>query len=195
MTMTPELFLTCLLIFSLKFINISTGTLRIMMLVRGNRLMAGALAFVESLVWVYAAGQVLTDLNNPYKIMAFTTGFAIGTMFGSTLERWLALGKTLLRIVAPIDSPQVVDVLRKQGFYATAINAEGRDGTVRIAFSVIPRKQMRAVERLVAETNPQAFVTFEEVRTLPIANDQLSKATPAPSTKLRPLFGLLGRTR
>lgn len=193
--MTPELFVTCLLIFSLKFINISTGTLRIMMLVRGNRLMAGGLAFVESLVWVYAAGQVLTDLTNPYKILAFTSGFAIGTMFGSTLERWLALGKTLLRIVAPVDSPQVTDALRSKGYYATTINAEGRDGTVRVAFSVIPRKHMRDVERLVAQVNPQAFVTFEEVRTLPIANDQLSKARPAPKFTLRPLFGLLGRTR
>ena len=193
--MTPELFLTCLLIFSLKFINISTGTLRIMMLVRGNRLMAGALAFVESLVWVYAAGQVLTDLTNPYKILAFTSGFAIGTMFGSTLERWLALGKTLLRIVAPVDSPQVTNALRKEGYFATTINAEGRDGTVRVAFSVIPRKHMRDVERLVAQVNPQAFVTFEEVRTLPIANDQLSKARPATRFTLRPIFGLLGRTR
>ncbi|MEX2540259.1 MAG: DUF5698 domain-containing protein [Trueperaceae bacterium] len=193
--MTPELFLTCLLIFSLKFINISTGTLRIMMLVRGNRLMAGALAFVESLVWVYAAGQVITDLNNPYKILAFTSGFAIGTIFGSTLERWLALGKTLLRIVAPIGSPQVTDALRGRGYFATTINAEGRDGTVRIAFSVIPRKHMRDVERLVAEINPHAFVTFEEVRTLPIANDQLSKARPKPAGVLAPIFGLLGRTR
>lgn len=193
--MTLELFLTCLLIFSLKFINISTGTLRIMMLVRGNSVMAGALAFVESLVWVYAAGQVLTDLNNPYKILAFTSGFAIGTMFGSTLERWLALGKTLLRIVAPIGSPQVTDALRSRGYFATTINAEGRDGTVRVAFSVIPRKHMRDVERLVGEINPHAFVTFEEVRTLPIANDQLSKARPKPTGFLAPIFGLVGRTR
>lgn len=193
--MTIELVLTCLLIFSLKFINISVGTLRIMMLVRGNRLMAGGLAFVESLVWVYAAGQVLTDLNNPYKILAFTSGFAIGTMFGSTLERWLALGKTLLRIIAPLESPQVVDALRARGYFATVINAEGRDGQVRIAFSVIPRKHMREVEQLVAEINPHAFVTFEEVRTLPVANDQLAKAMPAPGGPLRPIFGLLARTR
>jgi uncharacterized protein YebE (UPF0316 family) len=161
-----ELIIVALLIFVLQATNITVGTLRVMMLVRGNRLAAGGLALLESSVWIYAAGQVINDLGNPFKVVAYVSGFAVGTMVGVTVERWLALGKALLRIIAPVDSPQVVDELRKRGYYATVLNATGRDGDVRVVFSVVPRKQIRAVEQLVAQVNPQAFVTFEETRTM-----------------------------
>ena len=165
-----ELALVALSIFALQTANITVGSMRVVMLVRGHRLIAGGLALLESLVWVYAAGQVINDLGNPIKVAAYVLGFGTGTIVGMTVERWLALGKTLMRIVAPVDSPQVVDALRERGFFATVVNAEGRDGNVRIVFSVIPRKHIRAIEELVSETNPHAFVTFEETRTLSLMN-------------------------
>lgn len=166
MEFSLELLLVSLLIFVLQATNITVGSLRVMMLVRGNRLAAGGLALIESLVWVYAAGQVINDLANPVKVISYVLGFSVGTMVGVTVERWMALGKTLLRIVAPVSSPQVVDELRARGYYATVLNGEGRDGDVRVIFSVIPRKKMRVLEELVLKINPQAFVTFEETRTL-----------------------------
>lgn len=161
-----QLLLVSLLIFVLQATNITVGSLRVMMLVRGRRLAAGGLALLESTVWIYAAGQVINDLGNPMKVVAYVTGFAVGTMVGVTVERWMALGKSLLRIVAPVDSPQVVDALRERGFYATVINAAGRDGDVRVVFSVVPRRQIKTVEELVVRINPRAFVTFEETRTM-----------------------------
>lgn len=178
-----------LLIFVLQAADITVGTLRVVMLVRGHRLAAGGLALLESLVWVYAAGQVLTDPANPIEVAAYVTGFAAGTMLGVTVERWLALGKTLLRIVAPVGSPQVVDELRRRGYYATVVNAEGRDGQVRVVFSVVPRRQVPSVERVVADINPRAFVTFEETRTLSVARGPLA----VPQASL--LAGVLGALR
>lgn len=161
-----ELMLVALTIFLLQTTNITVGSMRVVMLVRGNRLAAGGLALLESLVWVYAAGQVINDLGNPVKVTAYVLGFSTGMMIGITVERWLALGKTLMRIVAPVDSPAIADVLREQGYFATVVNAAGRDGDVRIVFSVVPRKKIGAIEELVARTNPSAFITFEETRTL-----------------------------
>ncbi len=160
--MTITLLLSALLIFLMRITDVSIGTLRIIMLVRGKRREAGLLGFFESLVWLLAAGQVLTNLDSPLKIIAYAGGYATGTMFGSTIERWLAMGKTLMRIVAPVNSPQVAEALRNAGFYVTVVNAAGRDGEVRIAFSVIPRKRIPEALKLVSEINPRAFVTFEE---------------------------------
>jgi uncharacterized protein YebE (UPF0316 family) len=160
-----SLFLAALLIFFMRVTDQTLGTLRIVMLVRGRRLLAGALGFFESLVWVLAAGQVLTNLDSPLKIIAFAGGFSAGTMLGGTVERWLALGDSLLQIVAPVESPPAAHALREAGFGATVVNAEGMDGAVRITFTVIPRKRAREVMRIVKSVNPAAYVTFEEIST------------------------------
>lgn len=161
MTLTLDLALAALLIFSLRIVDVSLGTLRIGFLVRGKRTLAGLFGFFESLVWLVAAAQVLSNLDSPVKFIAYAAGYASGTMLGVSLERWLAIGDSLMRVVTPVGSAPIEDQLREAGYFVTEINARGRDGDVRVAFSVIPRRKIPAALKLVAEINPQAFVTFE----------------------------------
>lgn len=159
-----ELFLAALIIFSLRLLDVSAGTLRIVMLVRGKRMWAGILGFVESLIWVLAARQVLGDLDEAIKIIAYAGGFAAGTMLGSTIERWLAMGSVLVRVISPVESPPVSLTLRDLGLGVTVVNGEGRDGAVRVLFTVIPRRRIAEVLDVISVTNKEAFVTVEEAR-------------------------------
>ena len=161
-----EAIVAALVIFLMRVTDQTLGTLRIIFLIRGRRGVAGALGFLESLVWVLAARQVLTDLDEPIKIIGYAAGFAAGTMLGGTIERWMALGNRLVRIVAPVDSPHAFDDLRQKGYAVTVLNGEGHDGPVRVAFSVVPRKKITEVIGMVGEKNPQAFVSVEDA-TLP----------------------------
>lgn len=164
--MTSVILFSALLIFFMRIADVSLGTLRIVMLVRGRRSLAGLLGFCESLIWLLAASQVIGNLDNPLKLVAYAGGYAAGTMLGSTIERWIAMGQSMLRIVTPVDSPPVAPALRQAGFFVTVLNAEGRDGDVRVAFSVIPRRRMNEVIDIICRANPKAFVTFEEVSTM-----------------------------
>lgn len=162
--MTPEitsLVLAALLIFGLRIVDVSLGTLRIGFLVRGERRLAGLFGFFESLIWLIAAAQVLSNLDSPIKFIAYAGGYATGTMVGVSIERWLAIGETIMRVVAPIDSPSVEEALRAAGFYVTLLNARGRDGDVSVSFSVLPRKRIPEALAIVSTVNPRAFVTFE----------------------------------
>jgi uncharacterized protein YebE (UPF0316 family) len=172
---TLSLILGSLVIFFLRILDVSVGTLRIGMVVRGRRRLAGLFSFVESLIWLIAAAQVLGNLNSPLKFVAYAGGYAAGTMLGSTIERWLAMGSSLIRIIAPVASPSVDEQLREKGFYLTVMNAEGRDGEVSIGFSVVPRKRVQEVLSIIREVNPEAFVTVEE--TTPVRLSALPAAS------------------
>ena len=148
-------------IFFLRIADVSIGTLRIGFLVRGRPLVAGALSFLESLVWLAAAAQVLANLDSPAQFLAYAGGYAAGTMLGVHVERWIAVGDVMMRIVAPVDGPSAASALRDQGYVVTEINASGRDGEVRLAFSVLPRKRVAEALRLVQTVDPDAFVSFE----------------------------------
>lgn len=156
-------------IFLARVTDQSIGTMRIIFLMRGRRALSGVLGFFESAIWVIAVSQVVTNIDEPIKVVAFAGGFGAGTALGGSIERWLALGKGVLRVVAPFDSPQATTALREAGFAVTDVNAEGRNGPVRIAFSVVPRKRKEQALGIVRSVNPEAFVTFEEVETPSLA--------------------------
>lgn len=163
--LTLDMLMGALLIFALRIVDVSLGTLRIGMLVRGKRRLAGVLSFFESLIWLVAAAQVLGKLESPIQFVAYAGGYATGTMLGANIERWLAVGKVVLRVIVPVSAPDVQEALRQAGFFVTTVNASGRDGEVRVMFSVIARKKLRAALRVIEGTYPRAFITVEEVTT------------------------------
>lgn len=159
-----ELFLGSLLIFLLRIGDVSIASVRIVTLIRGRIWLAAVLGFFESLFWVSAAAIVFANLDHPIRIITFAAGFATGTLLGGFVERWLAMGTALLRVITPVDSPPVAEALRSAGFPVTVLNAEGRDGDVRLNFMVLARRRVKDALAIVHKVNPGAFITVEDIR-------------------------------
>jgi uncharacterized protein YebE (UPF0316 family) len=158
-----ETILGALLIFSLRIVDVSIGTVRIVVLMRGHVGLAAVLGFFESITWVVAASVVFANLGDPVRAIAFAAGFGTGVLVGGLVERWIAMGTAFVRVVAPIESPQVAEPMRAAGFPMTVLNAEGRDGDVRLALLVLPRRRVKEALAHIQSINPDAFVTVEEV--------------------------------
>jgi len=154
-------FLSALLIFSLRVVDVSIDTVRIVFLIQGRRWLAGALGLVQSFVFIFAVAQVLRDLDDPVRMVGYAVGFATGTVLGSTIERWIGMGQSILRVIVPFDTPPVAPGLRAAGYGVTVVHAEGLQGPVRITFAVVPRRQITHAIGLVKEVNPTAFLTIE----------------------------------
>ena len=137
--------LGALLIFSLRIVDVSIGTLRTLYMVRGDRLRAVPLAFCESLVWVIAASQVMSKLGDPYHMVAYAAGFATGTFTGITIERWIASGWILARIVGCGDDNSLVRAVRDAGFGVTVMRGQ-------------------ELLDLISRVDPDAFVTVDPVQ-------------------------------
>jgi uncharacterized protein YebE (UPF0316 family) len=171
-----ELALGSLLIFSLRLADVSIASVRLVTLMRGRIWTAALLGFFESLFWVSAAAIVFSNLDHPIRIVAFAAGFAAGNVLGGFVERWLAMGVALVRVIVPIGEPPVTDALRAAGFGVTVLNAEGRDGEVRLNFMVLPRRRAKEALAIVHEVNPGAFTTIEEVRIAELERTRKAKA-------------------
>lgn len=158
------------LIVGLRIIDVSSGVLRVMFLMRGRRLPAAAVGFVESFTWLVAAAAVFASLDTPMKAVAYAGGFAAGTWVGSWLEAKLAVGKSVVRIFVPIESPMPTEQLRAAGFGVTEVVGSGSRGPVVILFCVVPRRSTTEIMRMVASSTPGAFVTVEDVDTLDLSH-------------------------
>ncbi len=153
-----------LFIFCLRIIDVSMGTIRTIMVVRGMRKWAVLIGFVEVTVWVVAISQVMSNLDNVWNILAYSGGFAAGTFVGMHLENKMALGSVSIDVVSQKKGAEIVAQVHQAGYGATKLSAEGYSGPVSMISVVVPRKQKLAVLALISEIDPTAFVTVEDIR-------------------------------
>ena len=89
-----------LLIFSLRLIDVSMGTVRTIMVMRGMRKWAAMIGFVEVSIWVVAISRVIGQVNNILSVIGYGGGFAAGTLLGMWIEDKLALGHVDIRVIS-----------------------------------------------------------------------------------------------
>lgn len=152
------------LIFCLRVTDVTLGTMRILMTVRGQKLLAALIGFVEVTIFVVAISQVVRNVNNIWNVIGYSGGFAVGTLVGMTIEERLALGFTVIRIICADVSNKVAEALRAAGFGVTEMGGQGMRGPVNVLEVVVRRADVPAVLQLVDKTDPRAFITVEETR-------------------------------
>ena len=157
--------LGALLVFGLRICDVSIGTLRSLYVVRGERKVAVPLAFVESLIWIFAMSKIMGQITtgNYYNMFAYSAGFATGTLLGITIERWIASGWILVRVITKEDA--LTRAIRGRDFGVTEVQGEGRFGEQSLLFIVAPRRRGNELLELVRQTDENAFVTVDAVNT------------------------------
>jgi uncharacterized protein YebE (UPF0316 family) len=121
------------------------------------------LGFFEVLIWLLAIEQIFRNLNNFACYIAYAGGFALGNYIGMVIEKRLALGLEMIRIITKSDSTNLIQKLNNFGNGLTIVDGHGASGPVKIIFSVIPRKKIKEVISLVNSIEPSAFYTVETI--------------------------------
>lgn len=156
-----ETILFALMIMSLRIIDVSLGTIRMIITVQGKKYVAGAIGFVEVTIWVVAISSVMSHLDNWINVAAYSSGFAIGTVLGITLEQKLGSGFVWLNIISMNYADDITNALRSNKFGVTLIPGEGASGGVTVLLVLIPRKRQKEVMQLIVKIDPKAFVTMQ----------------------------------
>jgi uncharacterized protein YebE (UPF0316 family) len=100
-------------IFCLRLIDVSLGTVRLLMIGRGQRKIAPLLGFVEVTIWVVAISQVISNLDNIVNVLAYSGGFAAGTLVGMWIEDRLPLGYVGISIFSTTKGKEIAWQLRQ----------------------------------------------------------------------------------
>ncbi len=158
MVLTLEL----LFIFFARVIDVSLGTIRFIMVIRGNKVPAAIIGFFEILVYTLALGLVVGSLNDPIKLIVFCTGFALGVLVGSTIEEKLALGYRGIQAIIDREHLYIIHELRDEGFPVTSWEAVGKTGPKLVLNIVVKRNMAGIVADRIYEKDPHAFVVLME---------------------------------
>lgn len=157
-----------LLIFFAKIIEVSIGTLRSILIVKGYRPLAVVLALIEITLWVFVASRVITGIaESPMKGIAYAFGFAAGVYFGSLLEQKMAFGKIIIQVItSPESGSSLAAALREMGCGVTVSDGEGKDGPRRILMVVTNRRGSPDIVQRILSLDPGAMIVRNDVSSI-----------------------------
>jgi uncharacterized protein YebE (UPF0316 family) len=152
------------LIFFARILDVSIGTMRIILISRGYKMLAPLLGFFEVIIWLVAMGEVMRHLHSFYGYIIYGAGFATGNYVGMILESKIAIGYQAIRIITSEKIVSLPLVLRQEGYGVTTLKGMGARGEVTVIFTIIPRKKIPQVLEMVEMLEPAAFITIEDVK-------------------------------
>lgn len=154
-------YLLAMLIFGLRIIDVSIGTVRTLAIVEGRLNLSVALGFCEVLVWILAVSQVISRIHeSPFLPVFYAAGFAAGNASGILLEKRLAIGSVVLRIIST-HGDQVAEALRQTGQVVTTFPGQGRDGPTTLVYAFCPRKLAPQLITIAQGVDPDLFFVTE----------------------------------
>lgn len=155
-----------LLIFGLRIVDVSLDTMRVLFAIRGRRGLAALLGGCQALIWIFAVGNAVKHLDSPLHILGYAAGYATGTFVGVTIERLVAYGVAILRIVSPYGGVEIAHALRERGYGVTEMAGYGKEGRVEVLLVAVERSHLDDVMGVVRTWDPAAFITVEEPKML-----------------------------
>lgn len=157
-----------LFIFFGKIFEVSFGTLRIVLINRGERTIGAFIAVIEITLWLIIASSVLTGFKDDFlKGIVYAVAFACGNYIGSWLDELLAFGLSSMQVVLPdlASAKEAEACLREKGFGMTTVDAHGRDNDRSILIMTMQRKRLPEALAILEEQCIGAVVTVSDIKT------------------------------
>lgn len=153
-----------LIIFASRIGDVTLGTLRHVLTARGHKNLSPILGFFEVLIWIVVVSQIMKQANNFACYIGWAGGFAAGNYIGLLIEERIALGLQIIRIITHEECSKLIHDLQHSDHGTTVVNATGAKGPVKIILTVVKRKNIDPIIRIIEKHNPAAFYSIEDIR-------------------------------
>lgn len=160
-----QLILGSLFIFLARVTDVSMATIRTLMIVRGKGLYAAMIGFFEVIIYILALSRVVNSLDKPLNLIVYALGFSTGNYLGSYLEEKMALGNISAQIIPTVNSLELADDLREEGFGVTVIEGMGKAGLKKLLLVSLKRRDLHRLLDMIEEIDKDSFITIMDART------------------------------
>ncbi len=150
----------CLEVFFGRLIDVSIGSVRTILLVKGKNIISTILAFVEILIWFFVARQTLTsDETNMLVVLCYAGGYACGTYVGGLINKYFVQGNLMAFVVTSLDNRNMIDELKFAGYGVSTISIEDEKLILMVEFK---KKYLKKLKEAISEVDDRAFMVVNE---------------------------------
>ena len=162
------MFVLCFKIFFARIIDVSLGTIRTVLVVRGRRFTPAFIAFFEVLIWFLIAREALTtEVTSILIPICYAGGYATGTFIGGFISNNLVEGLIGVNVTTKKSGAKImIDEIRKAGFGVSVIDLKNpqddEDKTLLIV--QINKSKLKTLTAIIRKNDPDAFVVINETK-------------------------------
>ncbi|MEL4107025.1 DUF5698 domain-containing protein [Oscillospiraceae bacterium WX1] len=160
-----ELFLLCIQVFFCRIVDVSLGTVRTILTVKGKIASASAIGFVEIFVWfVIVQAAISKGGSSLFVALSYAGGFAAGTWAGGRLANTFLRGFLDIQIVTSTKNDRLVEAIQSAGFGVSVLNVNSSAfGEEKYLLVIeIRGSDLKKLQRIVYHVDPTAFVMARE---------------------------------
>jgi uncharacterized protein YebE (UPF0316 family) len=145
--------------------DVSIGTVRTIVTVQGRTVIAFILALFEITIWILVASTVINQIKDqPLLVVFYAFGYATGNVIGIMVEKKLAFGIIILKILTRDAGQQIADYLRSKGQPVTVFVGEGMKGPVNELYVACRRRDLKWILPEVKKLDERLFYIIEQAR-------------------------------
>lgn len=162
------LLLTCIKIFFARILDVSLGTVRTVLVVKGNRLTPAIVAFFEVFIWFLVAREALnTELSSWLIPIFYSGGYAAGTYIGGFISNNFVNGLIGVQVITKEKtSSKMIKEIRNKGFGVSVVDLkESKDNENKdMLFIQLNKSKLKELTSIIRRIDPDAFVVINETK-------------------------------
>lgn len=153
----------CLKIFFARILDVSIGTVRTMIMVRGKMYVTAALAFIEVMIWFMVAREALvTDINSIFIPISYSLGYATGTFIGTYIANNFIRNIIGVEIIVTKNQLELIKAIKKSGFAVSVIDLKGNKNGFLLC-QINSKKEQKLIN-IVKKYDPNAFIIVNDTK-------------------------------
>ena len=162
-----EILFLCIKIFLARICDVSIGTVRTVVTIKGKPVQAAMLAFLEVFIWFNIAREALkTDLVSWWIPIAYSAGFATGTLIGIVVSKKMIKGVVGVQAVTMKLTKEMIAKIREEGFAVSIseLYSEEEAQHKDMLYLQINNRNLQKLTKLLKSLDPNAFIAVSETK-------------------------------
>lgn len=161
-----DLLFLCIKIFCVRIIDVSLATIRTIITVKGKKIYATIIGFLEVFIWFMIVKEALnTDIKSIWIAISYAGGYATGTFIGSSLADIFIKGTFSIQVITSTKNDKMIEEIRKKGYAVSVIDAKGKNNTEKYMLYIeINKKNLKDIKNLIEEEDEKAFIVVSETK-------------------------------
>jgi uncharacterized protein YebE (UPF0316 family) len=157
----------CIGIFLARLIDVSLGTIRTILSVKGKTIIATIIAFFEVLIWFLVAREALnTDIDSLWIPLSYSLGFATGTLIGIVISKHFIDGLMCVQVITKKNNDVLINTIRQNGYGLSIVSLNNDYDEIRKEMLIIElnKKSLKKLVSIIKKTEPNAFLMINETK-------------------------------
>nr|MBP3259410.1 DUF2179 domain-containing protein [Bacilli bacterium] len=157
--------LLCIKIFFVRILDVSLGTIRTIITIKGKNFLASAIGFIEILVWFLVVKEAInTTIDSIWIAVSYALGFASGTYIGGFLSNKFIKANLTLQVISN-NADLLIENLRSKNYAVTILDIKGRyNNHNKMLLLEINSKRLEEVRNIIKSIDKDAFVIVDEAK-------------------------------